>query len=317
MKSLNRVVFQLTKKCNLICPHCFFNAGPNKKEKLTLNQTSKALLDLHSLGFNKINKFILTGGEPTLWPDLSSLMVNIRGSFPRTKIRIDTNGINFLINPKLFDLVRADIYDISVDDFHNQAIVSRELRGKKIFIKEDGSSELVDLFLKNRAKYKFELSVRWTSNRQDDHLFNKFFKKYNRKINLEKKPVTATGRGKNLPQVSIDSGYLIKERPDNFSCLMGDSLILDINGSWYGCYHPVGLTKLGKAGDLQLRQRFDKLTKSYFYKNLPKSGLLDVLDSIKNKHPEHQKAIENILIKKYWYRCQPCEDLCRAKIFKL
>lgn len=317
MESLDSVVFQLTRKCNLVCRHCFFNAGPNKEGKLTLNQTSKALIDLRNFGFNKINKFILTGGEPTLWPDLFGLINNIRRYFPESKIRIDTNGINFLTNPKLFELVKADIYDISVDDFHNQAVISSELRNKKVFVREDGDSELVNLFIKNKVKYKFDLSIRWTSDRRDDHLFNKFFKKYNKQVKLEKKLVTATGRGKYLSQKSINSGYLIKEKPENFSCLMGQSLILAINGCWYGCYHPVGLTKLGKTGNSELFNNFSKLTKSYLYKKLPSRGLLYVLKYLKRKYPKHRKTIEDILAKKYWYRCQPCEDLCRAKIFKI
>lgn len=317
MKSLNRVVLQLTKKCNLACSHCFFNASSSNDKKLTLNQTSKALSDLHNLGFKKIGMFILTGGEPTLWPYLSSLMINIRKSFPKAKIRIDTNGLNFLINPKLFKSIGADIYDISVDEFHNQAIISGKFKNKDLYITKDGTSQVVDIFLKNKAKYNFELSIRWTSDRQDDNLFDKFFKKYHKKVNIEKKLVTATGRGKNLPHKSTDSGYLIKDKPSNFACLMGDSWLLAINGCWYGCYHPVGLTKLGKAGDKELTENFNKLINLPLYNNLPKQGLLKVLNDIRKNNPEKREIIEKILTKKYWYRCEPCEDLCRLGIFKL
>lgn len=316
MKSLNRVVFQVTKKCNLACAHCFFNSSPNETKRLNFNQTHKALIDLGKLGFKNIDKFIITGGEPTLWPDLLKLAADIRKFFPKSKIRIDTNGISFLNNPDWFARLGADIYDISIDKFHDRALIMGKKRAN-IFVDKNGESPLVDFFIKNRTKYKFTLSVRWTSDSKDEDIFNKFFKKYNKKVNIERKLVTATGRGENLSHDSINSGYLIKEKPDNFACLMGDSLILAIDGFWYGCYHPVSLTKLGRAGDPVITKRFKELTSSPLYKNLPKQGLLKILKDIQAKHPEHKKAIEKILTKKYWYRCQPCEDLCRAKIFKL
>lgn len=317
MKSLNRVVFQLTRKCNLICPHCFFNAGPKSKERLSLSQTSKALSDLNGLGFNEIKTFILTGGEPTLWPGLLSLIKNIRSRFPEAKIRIDTNGLNFFNNPELFGKIGADIYDISVDSFHNDAVLLEELKNKNIFVRSNGLSLLVDTFLKNREKNNFDLSVRWTSDRQDDVLFNRFCNKYHKKVKIEKKLVTATGRGKKLPPQAIDCGYLIADKPENFTCLMGDSLFLGIDSNWYGCYHPVGLTRLGRVGSEKISANFQELIKSSLYKKLPKDGLLKVLNSIKKSNPEKAEAIENVLQKKYWYRCQPCEDLCKLGIFKL
>lgn len=316
MQSFSRVVFQLTKKCNLACSHCFFNSGQDKNEKLTLSQAIKALLDLYKLGIKKIDTIILTGGEPTIWPHLSALLINIKKLFPKTKIRIDTNGVNFLVDPKLFGVVKADIYDISVDNFHNQSAIDGKFKNKNIFVKRDGSSPLVDIFLNNQAIYKFGLSVRWTSNRQDDHLFNKFVSKYKGKVDINKKLVTATGRGKNLPSNFTDLGYLIKEKPENFACLMGNSLLLAIDGFWYGCYHPVSLTKLGKVGSQALIKNFKKLINNPLYKNLPKQGLLKVLEEIKKKNPKQKEAIDKVLAKKYWYRCEPCEYLCALGIFK-
>jgi len=282
-----------------------------------LRQATAALNDLRSLGIKKIDKFIITGGEPTLWPFLSELIGSIRKLFSKAKIRIDTNGVNFFINPGLFDKLGADIYNISIDSFHNKASVAKNFLDRDIFLNKNCSSPLVDFFIKNQVRFGFGLSARWTSNRRDDQIFSNFFKEYSKKINIERKLVTATGRGRSLPATSTGSGYLIGERPENFTCLMGDSLLLALDGCWYGCYHPASLTKLDKAGGSHVVDKFKKLVKSPLYGDLPRLGLLNVLNNIAKNKPEHRLAIKKILARKYWYRCQPCEDLCKEKVFKL
>lgn len=314
MNVINRVVFQLTRRCNLACPHCFFDGGPEAGEMIGFDEANKALSDLRLLGIKKVNVFVLTGGEPTLWPQIIGLIANIRKEFPNSKIRLDTNGLEFFYNQEKFGIIGADIYDISVDAFHNQGAPA-SVGG--IFVNSDGSSPLVDVFIKNREKYGFEFFVRWTSDRRDEQLFSRFYKKYGDRVKIEKKLVTATGRGAELPGQKIDSGYLIKENEKNFSCLMGDSFLLAIDGFWYGCYHPVGLTRLGKAGDEAIVKKFKKLISSDFYKNLSKKGLIKFLEEMKKKNPEKSKAIDEVLGKRYWYRCEPCEDLNKKGVFKL
>lgn len=317
MEYINRVVFQLTRECNLSCPHCFFNSSPAAKEALGYDEANKALCDLKLLGIKQVGVFVLTGGEPTLWPDIVGLIGNIRKNFPGSKIRVDTNGLNFFNNPELFRNIKADIYDISVDNFHNQGVPAGSARQNNIFVDRDGASLVVDVFLANREQYGFEFFVRWTSDRLDDQLFLKFQERYKDRVKIEKKLVTATGRGAKLDQPKIDSGYLISENEGNFACLMGDSFILAIDACWYGCYHPVGLTKLGKAGSVAVAKNFKKLIESDFYRRLPKEGLIEFLETMKKNHPEKAEMINKVLRKKYWYRCEPCEELNRLGVFKL
>lgn len=313
----NQVVFQVIKKCDQACPHCFFNSSPGTNEKLTLSQIKNGLVDLKKAGIKKVNKFIISGGEPTMHPSIVAIVVAIRNSFPSCKVRIDTNGLGFFKNPSLFGLLKADIYDISVDMFHNQGIIKKEERFKEIFIRKDGSSDLVNFFIKQKNKYKFELNIRWTSNRKDNALFEKFIKKYaNRNLNISKKMVTATGRASILSNSIRGFGYLIEEKPENFKCLLGDSLLLAIDGFWYGCYHPVSLTKLSKPGQtLIFKSKLDNLLSSNIGQELPGVGIKKVLESIKKNELKGKTAIANILKTRYWYRCQPCEDACRKGIF--
>ncbi len=316
-KEFNHVVFQIIKECDQSCPHCFFSSSPKKKEKLTLTQINDALADLKKSGINKINNFIITGGEPTLHPNIAKIVKTIKANYKFSKIRIDTNGLSFLENPLLFKLLNADIYDISIDIFHNQGILRKEKKYKEIFIKKNGTSNLVDYFIEHKNKYKFELNIRWTSNRRDNKLFEKFKKKYQDKgLTIVKKNVTATGRAVFLPSAIKGKGYTITEKPNNFKCLIGDSLLLAIDGFWYGCYHPVPITKLSLPGQsLKFRLRLEKLLNSDLGKKLPADGIINVLKSIEGKNPKLKIMVKNIINDRYWYRCQPCEAACANRVF--
>ena len=313
------IVFQIIKKCDQGCPHCFFDSSLLRKEKLTLLQIKKGLQDLKTAGISKINKFIFTGGEPTLHSGLPAMIKAIGGSFPEAKIRIDTNGLNLFEKPSLFKKLDAGIYNISIDPFHNQGLIKKEEKFKDIFIKKDGSSPLLDFFLKQKEKHKFELDVRWTSSREDAEWFEKFFERYkNEDIAITKKFVTATGRAELLPDRMKSSGYLIKENPKNFQCLIGISIILAIDGYWYGCYHPVPFTRLSRAGQsVKFKNRSGKLMGSDIAEKLPGIGIVKTLEIIKKERPESAPAIDEVLKTRYWYRCQPCEDCCKKNIFKL
>lgn len=49
----NQIVFQIIKKYDQACPHCFFNSSPKSDEKLTLSQVKKGLADIKFAGIKK------------------------------------------------------------------------------------------------------------------------------------------------------------------------------------------------------------------------------------------------------------------------
>lgn len=308
---ISTVVFQVIKRCDQACPHCFFSSTPASIERLSYLQISKGINDLKNAGIVNVGVFVFTGGEPTLFDELKSMIENLRKIFPAAKVRIDTNGLNFYLNSNLFNFLNADIYDISVDEFHNLGTVVN-LETKQLFVDANGRSKILDLFLENQSKYGFELNVRWTSNRSDKNIYDKFLKRYiAQKVTIAKKFVTATGRGKKLPSDVIGDGCKIEDNPRNFSCLMGDTLLLAIDGYWYGCYHPVSLTMLCKPGDVDFGKKLKDLVASKIYRNLPTCGILEVLRSKrKTATDEGKKVIDQIFNKKYWYRCEPCVEAC-------
>lgn len=65
----------LTDKCNLSCPHCYKNNAPLAKKELALVEWEKIIGDFHKLGGKKIT---ISGGEPLLYKDLTSLIRHIK-----------------------------------------------------------------------------------------------------------------------------------------------------------------------------------------------------------------------------------------------
>ena len=61
------VSWNLTKKCNLHCPHCYLEAGRAADRELTTEECLALLGEMHRLGTEML---ILTGGEPLLRRDI-------------------------------------------------------------------------------------------------------------------------------------------------------------------------------------------------------------------------------------------------------
>ncbi len=61
------VSWNLTKKCNLRCPHCYMEAGRAAARELTTAECLALVEEMHALGTEML---ILTGGEPLLRKDI-------------------------------------------------------------------------------------------------------------------------------------------------------------------------------------------------------------------------------------------------------
>ncbi len=61
------ISWNLTKKCNLRCPHCYMEAGPRAENELTTQECLSLIDEMKALGTEML---ILTGGEPLLRRDI-------------------------------------------------------------------------------------------------------------------------------------------------------------------------------------------------------------------------------------------------------
>jgi len=110
-----------TQGCNFRCHFCYNpmlvlpregGDEKNKKEKGFSQLSLKNLFLFLSERFGRLEGVVITGGEPTLHPDLPSFIKNIKKIGYRVKL--DTNGTNplmlaQLIKDKLIDYIAMDL----------------------------------------------------------------------------------------------------------------------------------------------------------------------------------------------------------------
>ena len=64
------VFWNITRKCNLSCAHCYISAGPGDGGELTLEEAADFMADLKAM---KIPLLMFTGGEPLMRDDFWQL----------------------------------------------------------------------------------------------------------------------------------------------------------------------------------------------------------------------------------------------------
>ncbi len=82
------ISWNLTKKCNLRCPHCYMSAGRKAERELTTDECLRLLDEMGALGTEML---ILTGGEPLLRRDIFAIAE--RASGKGIWVVMGTNGV--------------------------------------------------------------------------------------------------------------------------------------------------------------------------------------------------------------------------------
>jgi radical SAM protein with 4Fe4S-binding SPASM domain len=111
------VWFEVTKKCNLTCTHCYIDAGKARKDELSFPEVVAVLEDLKSIGTHSV---VLAGGEPYVRRDFPAIVeaAHELGFF----LAIVTNG-SYLTPEVLAKIPRSNCrVTLSVDgiDAHHQ-----------------------------------------------------------------------------------------------------------------------------------------------------------------------------------------------------
>jgi radical SAM/Cys-rich protein len=90
-------IFQLNvgKLCDLTCAHCHVNAGPKRKEVITLETINRIL---HWLTIARIPIVDITGGAPEMIPDFCYLVEELR-KLPQIETIIDRCNLTILMRP--------------------------------------------------------------------------------------------------------------------------------------------------------------------------------------------------------------------------
>lgn len=95
----------LTDHCNLRCPTCFAESGPALGSVVPLPEVLASLdARLHREN-GRIDVLMLSGGEPTLYPQLAELLAEVTAR-PVVRILVNTNGLRIAQDDELVALLR-------------------------------------------------------------------------------------------------------------------------------------------------------------------------------------------------------------------
>ncbi len=121
--------------CNQTCSHCHVDAGPNRKEMMSMKVLKRCLSLMTE---NKIETVDITGGAPEMHPNFRWFVKSIREKTKVDEIIVRSNLTIILANKKFFDLpiFFADnrIHIISSLPFYNKEKTDNQ-RGKGVFDK--------------------------------------------------------------------------------------------------------------------------------------------------------------------------------------
>ena len=115
--------------CNQTCSHCHVDAGPNRKEMMSMKVLKRCL---SLLSENKIETVDITGGAPEMHPNFRWFVKSIREKTRVDEIIVRSNLTIILANKKFFDLPNffADnrIHIISSLPFYNKEKTDNQRR---------------------------------------------------------------------------------------------------------------------------------------------------------------------------------------------
>ena len=140
-----------TQGCNLKCPFCQNSTLiPMEAENLI---DENEILDYLSLRKNILNGVTISGGEPTLQPDLKDFIKKIKNI--GLDIKLDTNGLNFnllkdLIENKLIDYVAMDIKN-SFNKYNQTSGIEK--------INIDNILNNINYLKQNKIDYEFRTTI--------------------------------------------------------------------------------------------------------------------------------------------------------------
>ena len=105
------VAWNLTRRCNLECAHCYIAAGPDQETDGELSTSECLAIADQILAINPAPMFILSGGEPLLREDLTTIARHcVEGG---ATVVVGTNG-TLLTDERIADLKDAGVTGVAV-----------------------------------------------------------------------------------------------------------------------------------------------------------------------------------------------------------
>jgi MoaA/NifB/PqqE/SkfB family radical SAM enzyme len=131
-KKSKKIVRELLAGCNLSCVHCFYNKLKMRSGGKTLSKQKAIILIDKAISW-KIDKLVLTGGEPTIHPDFVEISNYALKRIP--KVSLCTNGC-FSLETLEDKVSKMDfsMYTVSIDSHLHE--IHDKFRGKRGALKK-------------------------------------------------------------------------------------------------------------------------------------------------------------------------------------
>ena len=127
------VLFEITERCNLSCPVCFADSGRGARPFAPLETLVRELKWIREHAGEIVLQ--LSGGEPTLHPDLPALTREARRLFPA--VQLNTNGLALAERPQLAaDLAEAGLSWVFLQFDGTSDATFTALRGRPLLEKK-------------------------------------------------------------------------------------------------------------------------------------------------------------------------------------
>lgn len=206
------VAFNLTRRCNLECAHCYIAAGPGAQQDGELDTTTVQRIMREILEINPAPMFILSGGEPLLRDDLPQLasFATERGA----TVVVGTNG-TLLTDERILALKHAGVSGVAI------SIDSLRSRYHDNFRRGHGSLDATLAAVERLSRHRLDFVVQTTLTKANrDELrtlvdwaagrgavsFNAYF-------------LVSTGRGAGMAELS----------PQDYETLLGELVDLHLD----------------------------------------------------------------------------------------
>jgi GTP 3',8-cyclase len=121
-RTIEYLRISVTDKCNFRCLYCMPLAGLKwlpKSEILSYEEITRVVQQLAPLGLRRLR---ITGGEPTIRPDLDRLIAMLRAVPGVEDISLSTNGVRFMELAPGFKSAGLDRVNMSVDSLRPDRI---------------------------------------------------------------------------------------------------------------------------------------------------------------------------------------------------
>lgn len=124
------LIADVTEHCNLKCPTCFTASGPALTGVAPLAEVLANVDARLSREADRLDVLMLSGGEPTLYPQLAELLDEL-ASRPIVRIMLNTNGLLLASDDELLNLVKShrDRMEVYLQYDGPSAEASRHHRG--------------------------------------------------------------------------------------------------------------------------------------------------------------------------------------------